>query len=749
MNNSKKKAFFNVRLYLEGIRQLKIVGIMGAIIMAGAAFLIPMGDNIENANYESYINGKWVHSGGRVLTYSFFELNPLVVATFLLLTPLMVMVLFHFLNKRNACDFYHAVPETRTCLFFSYGSSVLTWNAVILLLSYVITVISGALFRFVTVDYSQALVVFAGCIVACIYMFGVFAIAMSVTGTVFTNLAVAAMILAVPRTIVTIFVFILNTSVKVLPFSFSGSILDDRLNIVTNLVTGPLVRGDLDGLFQWQSVLYTVIVGVIYCAFGLLLFRKRKSEAAASAAVSARLQCAFRQIPAILISLIPLALLIDNRVNDYEAEPTEYFWVVVLYLIAVLAYFLYELITTRKLKNLLKAIPGLLWLALFNVVFYGLFFVSYHAILNDIPETSDVKYVNIDFVQSYSYRWSEEDNESFYAGQIKEVDIDSDEIKELLLSELERNVNLIKEGESVWSYNEYPSKTSIRSTTRIVVEFHTGFGSKTRVVYVSPEKMAQLLKLLEENEQIADAVFAPIQAEQIQSYSFGGTSVSEVITQEEVYDIYLAYVEDMRERDKTEAYYNILVEDQFYANANVAYFNLNLDKGRGFSFNVGVDTPKALRTYLRIFNEKTPGQSNLLTDIVESDFWKKDTKYVYYNIGLSVTVYPKDYESDYFYFSGEAELFGEDGEDTASAEMTESSYGIYDLLSDGSRGELAEIAERIEGKDRIGDDSSGNILCIQYWENYRTAEQTETTELTQGRYYMIDDETMELLRNLY
>ena len=38
-----KKNWFSLRLYLEGIRQLRLIGIMGMVILSLEAILIPVG----------------------------------------------------------------------------------------------------------------------------------------------------------------------------------------------------------------------------------------------------------------------------------------------------------------------------------------------------------------------------------------------------------------------------------------------------------------------------------------------------------------------------------------------------------------------------------------------------------------------------------------------------------------------------------------------------------------------------------
>lgn len=738
--NKAKKSFFNVRLYLEGIRQLKIVGVMGAIIMAGAAFLIPMGCNISNANYEVYQGGQWVVQS-RVETYGVIAMNPLVVLTFFILTPLMVMILFNFLNRRNACDFYHAIPDTRTCLFVSYGGAVLTWNAGILLLSYLITALSGAVFQYVKIDYAQAPVIFFNCIAGCLYMFGVLAIAISLTGTIFTNFSVAVMILMVPRIITTVFVFMLTQSLDILPFTFGNSILDDRLNVVTNMVTGLMVRGDIDGLFMWKSFAYTLVIGLVYCVIGLFLFRKRKSEVAASAAVNKKMQCVFRLIPAVLISLFPLSFLISNSIGGYELYDYEIFGIVVLYLIAVLAYFIYELITTKKLRNCIRAIPGLLWLVVFNLLFFGLFLASYHMILNDVPDVSDVKYVNIDLTSEYGYKYS------FFGGTVKSVPITSEEVKELLIGELERNINAVKENESMWSYDDESVKPYISGTTRLLTEFHTKSGTKSRYVYVSPGRMEELLRLLRQNPEIAESAFALIPFENVSSVSCYGNGLSDVgLSKEEAYEIYKVYMNELREMNDEEAYYRLLTDSANYS-YDVAGLRMYLNSDEVFNVSINRQMPKSMSKFVQVVNEKSEVTADgLLKMCLDDSIWKEasaDSQYIYRELRLELYVYPKQDFTDYFYMSATAY----EGEDNYSEV-----YGSIDLSDEEIRKALYDAAKRLKGTDVFGEDKTGNVLQISYSEEATPKEKTEDAEHISrqySKYCIIDDETLGLLKEIY
>lgn len=742
--NKAKKSFFNVRLYLEGIRQLKVVGVMGAIILAGAAFLIPMGYNINNSHYEVYENGQWVEVGGRAYTYGIIEMNPLIVLTFFILTPLMVLILFNFLNRRNACDFYHAIPDTRAGLYISYGGSILTWNIAILLLSLTVTAISDVMFQFVEIDYSGVFVIYLNSVAGCLFMFGVFAIAMSLTGTVFTNLSVAVMLLMVPRIITTVFVFMLTQSIDIFPFTFGNSILDDRLNVVTNMVTGMMVRGDYDGLFMWKSLVYTFVVGLIYSVIGLFLFWKRKSEVAASAAVNLKMQYVFRLIPAVLISLFPLGVLIDNVVNRYEIYDTEIFMIVVLYLIAILAYFMYELITTKKLRNCIRSIPGLLGLAAFNLLFFGLFFASYHIILNDVPDTSNVKYVTINFDSGRGYRYSNGVGGSFYSSMVKDIDITSAEVKELLVEELERNIDLIKTDKGVWSYDAYASTSFIEGTTRVLVEFHTGLGAKSRYIYISPDKMEELMDLLRQNQQVAERLFTPVPLDEIDSFVCYRDNTDIDLTKEELYEVYLCYMEELKKLDNDEAYYHILIETS-ESNYDVAGFRFNLKSGKRFNVSLDTGMPKVLNCFLKLMNSRNEMPvSDLLRECLDNDIWNSEQpedENSYHEASLQIYVYPK--EDSYKWFSLSANAY------TGEGVFTEV-YGSLDLSDEKERQKLYDIADKLKGTDVITEDKTGNVVFISYADNTDPKDTNgESMYKRYSGYCIIDDATMELLNELY
>ena len=97
--NIKLDIGFNKKLYLDGIRQLKLVGIMGLVVLCAAAVLTATGYHINTPSY-------WVDGFGNTIArpaqgLSLYSAHWALFITFPVLVPVMTMMLFNFLNHLN------------------------------------------------------------------------------------------------------------------------------------------------------------------------------------------------------------------------------------------------------------------------------------------------------------------------------------------------------------------------------------------------------------------------------------------------------------------------------------------------------------------------------------------------------------------------------------------------------------------------------------------------------------------------
>lgn len=85
----------------------------------------------------------------------------------------------------------------------------------------------------------------------------------------------------------------------------------------------------------------------------------------------------------------------ENIINRRAPDADDVFLYLVLYLAAVLVYLIYELITTRKWRNLVRSLPALGILALCNLGLIGGMVGAYNSVLSFHPSPDAIEYVRL------------------------------------------------------------------------------------------------------------------------------------------------------------------------------------------------------------------------------------------------------------------------------------------------------------------------------------------------------------------
>ena len=104
------KNIFSVKLYLQGLRKVRTLGVAMAIVMIALNAWIPL-MSISEYTYlidETTIVIEPVEMG----MFAPFSL------LFLIFAPLLVYNMFSYLNERRASDFFHALPQKRICVYY-------------------------------------------------------------------------------------------------------------------------------------------------------------------------------------------------------------------------------------------------------------------------------------------------------------------------------------------------------------------------------------------------------------------------------------------------------------------------------------------------------------------------------------------------------------------------------------------------------------------------------------------------------
>lgn len=465
---------FDPRMYVEGLRQLRVIGLLYLIITELATVLYCVA--IATASH----NTVGLYSWYRV---TFSEFMPMLCLPLLFFVPLMALYLLRFNNRREACDFYHALPQTRTALTLSFAAAVVSYGFAGVLLGTLTALVGTALLGLIAGFTSSG--VLAGVLFllgAAVYLTGVIVLAMSVTGTIISNVAAAALIALTPRLMALFFTTTVSDLVPILPSRTMDTLFDFHLNPLSLTVSGVPFSSDAPTLFAGAA--YAAVIGVLYLAAGVLLFRRRKSEVAGQSAPNRILQAVFRLTLTMLVCLIPCLMIVNQIYSRYRFMDSSFlFSLFCLYVVALMVYFLYELITTRKVKNLLRAVPALGILLLLNAGFIGGVAGARSIALSNVPRREEIRSVtfhtdicNLDEMGGY-YGYLEA------LGMTKPIQ--DSEILDMVFQSLSDSVFQIKEYGDLYQQHASHSMytVDIETTAGTLCRYLPFFSDEERVIY--------------------------------------------------------------------------------------------------------------------------------------------------------------------------------------------------------------------------------------------------------------------------
>ncbi|MBR6807733.1 MAG: APC family permease [Clostridia bacterium] len=391
--NKKKKEFFSLGLYVEAVKRIRLPGIILSVILALEALLVPLGFEIDYLMTKRMYGGEAFGSNYTPQVMSGSELHILLFLVAVVGAPVFAWSLFSFLNKRSASDYYHSLPHTRLSLYVSNIAALVSWI-------FGITVVTSGLSRFTAALFPKVISVEAGTYFP--YMAGCFALSLliaacivigkSITGTVFSNLVVTSLIMVFPRFVMAMVTSAVTSKLPIIPADHVSFFLSPKLNILTGMITQLEDVYYVEScLFDGVSQIYTLVLALAYFALGAFLFCRRKSESAQRSAPSKRMQAVYRTVLAFAVS-VPFCYIIFGLDND---PISKVFLVGALVILSALTYFIYEILTTKKWKNLLRAIPGFFIVLLLDVLLFGTMYGITALEGSFRPDASEIKYVQL------------------------------------------------------------------------------------------------------------------------------------------------------------------------------------------------------------------------------------------------------------------------------------------------------------------------------------------------------------------
>ena len=473
------KRFFSPKLYKEALSQLRLPGfIMGGALLAIMLLVIVI-SKLTMSKFDFTDPAYPVYTTAWLFALIYLYTAPFIIS----------LAAFNFLNSRKRCDFYHALPVHRSALFGSFAAGVFTWLVSTILVaifsSTILAVALGAPFIFG--ELLRVLVVF---IPGLLFAASATMLAMSVSGTLFTNTVVTALIVWLPALLRSLFTTGVTGYVPAMPES-SVTLFGLQVN---NLFVSPLwfitdylyyFDSARDALFQLLlSFLYTLIIALLYFVIAGFLFTKRKSEMAGSSAPNARMQILYR----IAVALPPLVTFsVLNGLFGIDVISS----LLVAITLSLILLFAFELITSRKWINLLRALPSfgiaLAIALLFTTLIWGV--ATYAGTF--APPADQIAWVQVVKDREYlEYMSYDPELKPFRTLAKDAVQLDTETVREEASKELRRVARIPTWGKSdPYGMDYYDDRwLGDRYPIELVIKVRTTFGrTELRIVTVAYE----------------------------------------------------------------------------------------------------------------------------------------------------------------------------------------------------------------------------------------------------------------------
>lgn len=491
--------FFNFKLYLQGLKKSRVAGI-AILIVTTVLSALPSFLEMIIRSLDPYIESdgsKLFWAPQHTETFS----NGLVLI--LLLAPILTLTTFRFLNKRNESDFYHAIPFTRPCVFFSYLTAVLTW----LFMTVISTMVTIILFRLgssgVSINLAAVLIQTGLYWLALTMITSVTALAMTVTGTGISNLFTFFTLFFTFRIVGWLFLVTVSYLAPLWVTDVGlGCILHLDYNLPLRLLGSPFSSIAVDG---WL-ILYTVALTLLLLAAGCFFYTRRRSEMAGKSAPGRIWQHMLRCMACLplLCGIVTLIITTDSNILLNTV-------ILALAVLLLLTYYLYEIITTKRLKNCLSATPFLAVLLAFGILFGVGAYLTRSSVLLYTPDAEDIQSVEREYGYSYTLPTYEDVLTNSYASE-------DPAIKELVAARLKDGVKtIVNKGTRV--YNNEFGNAEVRLKFRITSNAGITHG---RYLTMSHEENEFYWSRLRADEEYKKLWLSMPSADQIESYSIEG-----------------------------------------------------------------------------------------------------------------------------------------------------------------------------------------------------------------------------------
>lgn len=338
---NKRNSLFSPSAYLESLRQTRLTGLIYLVCCLLFSFLPALISSVSGSSFAPNL----VDYAGVLFAYIYLAPLTLVFSS------------FGFLTRRSASDFYHSLPIRRSTLYVSRVLAILTWLAGTVVLSLLSSYLTYGLFGRV-LNWAQLPYLIGYFFSCCLLVTACALIGICSTGTYFSAFIVAGLVMFLPRFISFLIAEMVESSAPIVSVAELGFLFNYNLNLPVALIAELFSFGfygaiDLDVMMVTGKYIgYTALLGLIYLAAAGVIFCRRASETASKSAPSRVMQHLFRCAISLPLFLVSGMMLVFSLRGEWHSPGL----LVLLICAAVLVYFIYELVTTRRVRNLLSAL---------------------------------------------------------------------------------------------------------------------------------------------------------------------------------------------------------------------------------------------------------------------------------------------------------------------------------------------------------------------------------------------------------
>lgn len=496
------KDLFNFRLYLEGLKKIRLIGIAASIVTVGLCALMPIiyitNDPERDVVYNLEINE--------------FAIPLVVIMAFV---PFFVKSVFSYLDGRRESDFYHAIPYKRHTVYTSFLLAALTWTLGIIIAAVLVSALLWSVAPYVSFAASTVPLLIASAFTACLMLAAFMAVAMALTGTATSNIFIFGLIACFFRAAFLMITYALDNVVYIL--DISETVL--RFTDIWFFFPLALLGGAL-GLVEPGEVygnvpmyIYTAVLSVALLVLAGRLYVRRRSEMAGKSAPSRRLQHVYRIAFTTPFVLLMFTFVAEEIFGHGGMGVTFY---IVMSFVVLVVYFLYELITTKSPKSMLRSAPYLVILLLIGVVFTAGIGAAKSFVLSVTPEVDEMESVTVR-ESGYSIYAAELDYETL---QTKNVEIRDKNVLKYVSDALKFSVESVENGTYTTrrylaeGEGGYKSDYQYYSFTTVSIKLKNGRTIGRRIKLTAEDKLG-MLTAAKNTDEYASAYLRIPEPEQI------------------------------------------------------------------------------------------------------------------------------------------------------------------------------------------------------------------------------------------